>query len=311
AWAQARLDRGPDPLPAGERAHRRARGRARDRDRARRVRTGDLPRPAQPCAALRAGAWRARCRDPDPGAGAGAQPAGRRAALAAARLRPGGGRRAGAARAGGPRGPRAARRARSRRPRGAAGAHPPAPGRARRRRRRGPARRAGGMAAQRRRLADPGRPRPWQAARARHPAAPGRPRRLRPRGGGAPSPVNWRAFPTNHRAMPHYEGDLRAPAGARFALLASRWNPRITDALVTGARKAFADHGVEADALDVVRVPGAWELPQAALHLAASGGYAALVALGCVVRGDTRHYEQVADGCAEGLMKVALETGVP
>ncbi len=111
--------------------------------------------------------------------------------------------------------------------------------------------------------------------------------------------------------MPHYEGDLRAPAGARFAILASRWNPRITDALVTGARKAFADHGVEADALDVVRVPGAWELPQAALHLAASGEYAALVALGCVVRGDTRHYEQVADGCAEGLMKVALETGVP
>ena len=111
--------------------------------------------------------------------------------------------------------------------------------------------------------------------------------------------------------MPQYQGDLRAPAGARFAILASRWNPRITDALVAGARKAFADHGVADEALDVVRVPGAWELPQAAMHLAAGGGYAALVALGCVVRGDTRHYEQVADGCAEGLMRVALDTGVP
>src|SRR5690606_35018604 len=131
------------------------------------------------------------------------------------------------------------------------------------------------------------------------------------RGASAAPTVNMASHPHPPTAMPHYEGDLRAPAGARFAILASRWNPRITDALVAGARKAFADHGVEADALDVVRVPGAWELPQAALHLAASGEYAALVALGCVVRGDTRHYEQVADGCAEGLMKVALETGVP
>ena len=64
--------------------------------------------------------------------------------------------------------------------------------------------------------------------------------------------------------MPHYEGDLRAPEGARFAILASRWNPRITDALVAGARKGFADHGVADDAVDVVRVPGAWELPQVA-----------------------------------------------
>lgn len=111
--------------------------------------------------------------------------------------------------------------------------------------------------------------------------------------------------------MAHLEGDLRSLPGARYAIIASRWNPRITDALVEGARKAFADHGVDASAVDVVRVPGAWELPQVAVHLAAGGGYAALVALGCVVRGDTRHYEQVADGCSEGLMRVALDTGVP
>lgn len=111
--------------------------------------------------------------------------------------------------------------------------------------------------------------------------------------------------------MTHYEGDLRAPEGARFAILASRWNPRITDALVDGARRAFAAHGVAADAIDVVRVPGAWELPVTAAKLAIAGRHVALVALGCVVRGETRHYEQVADGCAQGLMQVAIAHRVP
>lgn len=111
--------------------------------------------------------------------------------------------------------------------------------------------------------------------------------------------------------MSHFEGDLRAPAGARYAIVASRWNPRITDALVAGARKAFADHGIAEDAVDVVRVPGAWEIPVACARLAAGGRHAALLALGCVVRGDTRHYEQVADGCSDALMRVALETRVP
>ena len=89
--------------------------------------------------------------------------------------------------------------------------------------------------------------------------------------------------------MPHYEGDLRAThadrkhagreqvgrkhaddgQGARFAILASRWNPGITDALVVGARKAFADHGVADAMIDVIRVPGAWELPLAAARIAA------------------------------------------
>lgn len=111
--------------------------------------------------------------------------------------------------------------------------------------------------------------------------------------------------------MSHLEGDLRAPEGARFAIIASRWNPRITDALVAAARQAFVGNGVDEAALDVVRVPGAWELPVAARELAMAGRHAAIVALGCVVRGDTRHYEQVADGTSDGLMRVALDTGVP
>ncbi|MGY4517194.1 6,7-dimethyl-8-ribityllumazine synthase [Lysobacter sp. HA18] len=111
--------------------------------------------------------------------------------------------------------------------------------------------------------------------------------------------------------MPHLEGDLRSPAGARYAIIASRWNPRITDTLVAGARKTFADHGVDDAAVDVIRVPGAWEIPVAAARLAQARSHAAIVALGCVVRGDTRHYEQVADGCSDGLMRVALEHRVP
>ena len=111
--------------------------------------------------------------------------------------------------------------------------------------------------------------------------------------------------------MTLYEGDLRAPDGARFVILASRWNPRITDALVEGARRAFVANGVAAEAVDVMRVPGAWELPQAAARIAPTQRYAAIVALGCVVRGDTRHFEQIADECARGLMRVALDSGVP
>src|SRR5690606_15307712 len=111
--------------------------------------------------------------------------------------------------------------------------------------------------------------------------------------------------------MTHHEGDLHAPQGARFAIIASRWNPRIVDALVGGARATFERSGVAPDALDVIRVPGAWEIPMVAARLARAGGHAAIIALGRVVRGDTRHFEHVADGCAEGLGRVQLEHGLP
>ncbi len=111
--------------------------------------------------------------------------------------------------------------------------------------------------------------------------------------------------------MTLHEGDLRAPDGARFAIIASRWNPRITDTLVTGARKTFAEHGVAEGAVDVIRVPGAWEIPLAAARLAAANSHSAIIALGCVIRGDTRHYEHVADNCAQALMRVSLDFRVP
>lgn len=106
-------------------------------------------------------------------------------------------------------------------------------------------------------------------------------------------------------------GTVRAHADTRLAIIASRWNPRIIDALIAGAHRALLDHGVAAGAIDLVRVPGAWEIPAVAAKLAATGRHAAILALGCVVRGDTRHYEHVADGCAEGLMRVAVEQRIP
>lgn len=111
--------------------------------------------------------------------------------------------------------------------------------------------------------------------------------------------------------MPRFEGDLRPHPSGRYAIVASRWNPKITDVLVDGARKALVDNGVEAERIDVVRVPGAWEIPLAAAAIAQAGGCAAIVALGCVVRGDTRHYEQVADGCSNALMRVQLDFQLP
>lgn len=111
--------------------------------------------------------------------------------------------------------------------------------------------------------------------------------------------------------MSHFEGELRVAPDARFAVVASRWNPRIVDAMVEAARQTFAEHGLEAARLDVVRVPGAWEIPLAVARLAAAGRHRGVVALGCVVRGETRHYEHVADRCAEGLMRVSLDASIP
>ena len=104
---------------------------------------------------------------------------------------------------------------------------------------------------------------------------------------------------------------VRSPPGARYAVIASRWNAEIVEALLEGARRAFAQHGVPESQVHALRVPGAWELPVLAAQLARSGNYAAIVALGCVVRGETRHYEHVADECARGLMRVALDHQVP
>ncbi len=100
-------------------------------------------------------------------------------------------------------------------------------------------------------------------------------------------------------------------AGLRVGLAASRFNDAVTVRLVAGARRGLAAAGVaEADTVEVW-VPGALELPVAARSLAVDAGVDAVVCVGCVIRGETYHFEVVANGCASGVQRVALDTGVP
>ena len=97
----------------------------------------------------------------------------------------------------------------------------------------------------------------------------------------------------------------------RVVILAARFNAPLVDQLIAGATQAWSDHGGQPGRLLVERVPGAFELPLAAKMFAASGGVDAVVALGCVIRGDTPHFDFVAGECARGLMDAGLSTGVP
>ncbi|WP_405060969.1 6,7-dimethyl-8-ribityllumazine synthase [Kribbella sp. NBC_01505] len=103
---------------------------------------------------------------------------------------------------------------------------------------------------------------------------------------------------------------LEAPRaeGARVAIVAAQWHPKVTDSLVAGALRALDDSGVTD--YKVIRVPGSFELPVAALH-AAKAGYDAVIALGVVIRGDTPHFEYVCQATTDGLMHVGVTTGVP
>lgn len=107
-----------------------------------------------------------------------------------------------------------------------------------------------------------------------------------------------------------YEGDFSPPAG-RFALIAARFNGVVVEQLVAGAFDALHRHGVADDRIDQVRVPGSYEIPPIAQKLGKSGKYAAVICLGCVIRGDTDHYDHVAGGAASGIANAALNSGVP
>jgi 6,7-dimethyl-8-ribityllumazine synthase len=106
------------------------------------------------------------------------------------------------------------------------------------------------------------------------------------------------------------EGDPDA-RGRRVGIVAARFNDFIVASLLKGAIGAWRERGGADESLTVARVPGAFELPVAVRKLCTSGRYDAVVALGCVIRGDTPHFDYVAGECARGLSLVSLETGVP
>ncbi|VTS03753.1 6,7-dimethyl-8-ribityllumazine synthase [Tuwongella immobilis] len=107
-----------------------------------------------------------------------------------------------------------------------------------------------------------------------------------------------------------YEGNFATPHG-RFALVVARFNGFLVESLAEGAMDALKRHGVADDAVDLVRVPGSFEIPVIARHLADSQRYAAIICLGAVIKGDTDHYDYVAGSATSGIAQVATQTGVP
>jgi 6,7-dimethyl-8-ribityllumazine synthase len=97
----------------------------------------------------------------------------------------------------------------------------------------------------------------------------------------------------------------------RFALVVSRFNNFITDKLLSGAMDTLQRHGCPDGQITIVRVPGSYELPLTAKKLITGGGYDAIICLGCVIRGQTPHFDYIASECAKGIAQVALESGTP
>ena len=106
------------------------------------------------------------------------------------------------------------------------------------------------------------------------------------------------------------EGDLTV-RDQRFAVLVTRFNEFVTSKLLSGALDALTRHGCREENITQVRVPGSFELPLAAKRLAESGQYDAVIALGCVIRGQTPHFEYIAAEVAKGIAQAGLETGIP
>jgi len=100
-------------------------------------------------------------------------------------------------------------------------------------------------------------------------------------------------------------------AGHRFAIVVSRFNEEITEGLLQGARERLAEASVPDDSVTIIHVPGAFEIPIAAQRLGESGEYDAIVCLGCLIKGDTMHFEYIAEAASHGIMQAASATGVP
>jgi len=107
-----------------------------------------------------------------------------------------------------------------------------------------------------------------------------------------------------------FEGQLSA-AGLKFAVVVSRFNSFITERLLAGAMDALTRTGASPDLIDVIKVPGSWEVPMVAGELARQHRYDALICLSAVIRGETPHFDYVATEAAKGVAHVAAETGVP
>jgi 6,7-dimethyl-8-ribityllumazine synthase len=100
-------------------------------------------------------------------------------------------------------------------------------------------------------------------------------------------------------------------AGYRFAIVVSRFNEEITEGLLQGARERLAEASVPDEDVTIIHVPGAFEIPITAQRLGESGEYDAIVCLGCLIKGETMHFEYIAEAASHGIMQAAAATGVP
>lgn len=126
-------------------------------------------------------------------------------------------------------------------------------------------------------------------------------------------PVKGMRFAFFQQDRPHadaVEGELNA-SGMRFAIVVSRWNSFITERLLQGALDALRRTGCRQEAITIVRVPGAFEIPSQARTLAGTGNFDAIITLGCLIRGETDHYEHIATEVTRGIGQSAQETRVP
>jgi len=107
-----------------------------------------------------------------------------------------------------------------------------------------------------------------------------------------------------------WEGQLSA-AGLRFVIIVSRFNSFITDRLLAGAMDALTRSGAAADLIEIIKVPGSWEIPLVAGEVARTHRYDAVICLSALIRGDTPHFDYIAAEAAKGIAHASLETGVP
>ena len=106
------------------------------------------------------------------------------------------------------------------------------------------------------------------------------------------------------------EADLH-PRDARYSIVAARFNDFVVNALIKGALSCLDRHGVDRNAIELIRVPGAFELPLATQFMAEKEGISSVISLGAIIRGDTPHFDFISSSCLEGLQEVALKTRIP
>ncbi|MDX1630644.1 MAG: 6,7-dimethyl-8-ribityllumazine synthase [Thermoanaerobaculia bacterium] len=134
----------------------------------------------------------------------------------------------------------------------------------------------------------------------------GLPAELGSHGGYTPSAESYEPMTTE----PNHRGSLSGE-GLRIGIVVSRFNSPVVERLLDGAREFLRRNGIGEEDVETFEVPGAWEIPLALDRLAAAGRFDGLVALGAVIRGETPHFEYVSSGCAEGILRVSLDHGIP